>query len=334
MSGMTTQTKPTAYKDFGTTGLNVSRICFGTWQAGGDWGSVDENQIVSAIRAGREEGINFFDTAQAYGFGASERLLGKALAGDVRSRRDEIVIATKGGLRMQGERLVRDASPAWLRAGVESSLKALGTDYIDLYQVHWPDPATPIRETATALDGLVREGKIRFVGVSNFDVAEMAEFGKTRKLDALQPPYHLFRRDIEREILPYCTAHGIGVLIYGPLAHGLLSGTMNKQTTFAPDDWRSKSSVFRGEEFAKNLGVVSALKAFAVKRGISVAQLAIAWTLANPAVDVAIVGVRNPTHVSELARASRIALAPEDLREIDTILAAAVPVGGPSPEGM
>jgi hypothetical protein len=324
----------TAYKEFGTTALNVSRICFGTWQAGGDWGSVDENQIASAIRAAREEGINFFDTAQAYGFGASERLLGKALAGDVRNRRDEIVIATKGGLRIQGERLVRDASPAWLRAGVESSLKALGTDYIDLYQVHWPDPATPIRETATALDALVREGKIRFLGVSNFDVVQMAEFGETRKLDALQPPYHLFRRDVEREILPYCKAHGIGVLIYGPLAHGLLSGTMNEQTTFAPDDWRSKSSVFRGEEFAKNLRVVSALKAFAVKRGMSVAQLAIAWTLANPAVDVAIVGVRNPKHVGELARASRIPLVPEDLREIDTILAAAVPVGGPSPEGM
>jgi aryl-alcohol dehydrogenase-like predicted oxidoreductase len=331
---MATQTMRTAYKEFGTTALNVSRICFGTWQAGGDWGSVDENQIASAIRAAREEGINFFDTAQAYGFGASERLLGKALAGDVRNRRDEIVIATKGGLRIQGERLVRDASPAWLRAGVESSLKALGTDYIDLYQVHWPDPATPIRETATALDALVREGKIRFLGVSNFDVVQMAEFGETRKLDALQPPYHLFRRDVEREILPYCKAHGIGVLIYGPLAHGLLSGTMNEQTTFAPDDWRSKSSVFRGEEFAKNLRVVSALKAFAVKRGMSVAQLAIAWTLANPAVDVAIVGVRNPKHVGELARASRIPLVPEDLREIDTILAAAVPVGGPSPEGM
>jgi aryl-alcohol dehydrogenase-like predicted oxidoreductase len=328
------QTTQTEYKQFGTTSLYVSRICFGTWQAGGDWGSVDENEIVSAIRAAREVGINFFDTAQAYGFGVSERLLGKALADDVRSRRDEIVIATKGGLRMDGGRLLRDASPAWLRAGVESSLKALRTDYIDLYQVHWPDPATPIHETATALDALVREGKIHFVGVSNFDVAQMAEFGKTRKLDALQPPYDLFRRDVEREILPYCKAHGIGVLVYGPLAHGLLSGSMNEHTTFAPDDWRSKSSLFQGEQFAKNLDAVSALKAFAAKRGVSVAQLAIAWTLANPAVDVAIVGVRNPRHVGELAGASRVALTPEDLREIDTIVAAAVPTGGPSPEGM
>jgi aryl-alcohol dehydrogenase-like predicted oxidoreductase len=328
------QTTRTEYKQFGATDLYVSRICFGTWQAGGDWGSVDENEIVSAIRAAREAGINFFDTAQAYGFGASERVLGKALADDIRSRRDEIVVATKGGLRMDGERLVRDASPAWLRAGVESSLKALGTDYIDLYQVHWPDPSTPIHETATALDALVREGKIHFVGVSNFDVAQMTEFGKTRKLDALQPPYDLFRREVEREILPYCKAHGIGVLIYGPLAHGLLSGTMNENTTFAPNDWRSKSPLFRGEQFAKNLDAVSALKTFAAKRGVSVAQLAIAWTLANPAVDVAIVGVRNPKHVGELAGASRIALTPEDLREIDTIIAAAVPTDGPSPEGM
>ncbi len=327
------QTTHTEYKQFGTTSLDVSRICIGTWQAGGDWGSVDEDEIVNAIRAAREVGINFFDTAQAYGFGASERVLGKALADDVRSHRDEIVIATKGGLRMDGEHLVRDASPAWLRAGVESSLRALGTDYIDLYQVHWPDPATPIHETAAALDVLVREGKIHFVGVSNFDVAQMAEFGKTRKLDALQPPYDLFRRDVEREILPYCKAHGIGVLVYGPLAHGLLSGTMNEHTTIAPNDWRSKSSLFRGEQFAKNLDAVSALKAFASKRGISIAQLAIAWTLTNPAVDVAIVGVRNPKHVAELAGASRIALTPGDLREIDTILAAAVPTGGPSPEG-
>ncbi|HTV74057.1 MAG TPA: aldo/keto reductase [Candidatus Acidoferrales bacterium] len=328
------QTTRTEYKQFGTTGLKVSRICFGTWEAGGEWGSVDEAQIVGAIRAAREVGINFFDTAQAYGFGASERLLGKALAEDVRNRRSEIVIATKGGLRKDGERTVRDASPAWLRAGVESSLKALGTDYIDLYQLHWPDPATPIRETAAALDALVREGKVRFVGVSNFGVAQMAEFAKTRKLDALQPPYHLFRRDVEREILPYCKAHGIGVLVYGPLAHGLLSGAMNANTTFAPDDWRSKSPVFRGDEFAKNLAVVGALKAFAAKRGISVAQLAIAWTLSNPAVDVAIVGVRNPKHVDELADASRIVLTSEDLREIDTIMTASVPVGGPSPEGM
>src|ERR1700688_2505778 len=268
MSGIATQTTRTAYKEFGTTGLTVSRVCCGTWQAGGEWGSVDENQIASAIRAAREEGINFFDTAQGYGFGASERLLGRALAGDARNRRDEIVIATKGGLRMQGDRLVRDASPAWLRAGVESSLKALGTDYIDLYQVHWPDPATPIHETATALDALVREGKIRFVGGSHLDVVQIAEFCESRKIDALQPLYHLFRRDVQREILPYCKAHGIGVLIYGPLAHGLLSGTMTEQTRFAPDDWRSKSSVFRGEGFAKNLRVVSALNAFAVTRGM------------------------------------------------------------------
>ena len=328
------QTARTAYKRFGTTSLDVSRICFGTWQAGGEWGAVDEAGIVGAIRAAREDGVNFFDTAQAYGFGASERLLGRALAEDIRSRRDEIVIATKGGLRTDAERLVRDASPAWLRAGVESSLKALGTDYIDLYQVHWPDPATPIHETAAALDALVREGKIRFVGASNFNVAQMAEFGKTRRLDSLQPPYHLFRRDVEREILPYCKAQGIGVLVYGPLAHGLLSGTMSEATTFASDDWRSKNPDFRGERFAKSLALVGALKDFAAKRGISVAQLAISWTLANPAVDVAIVGVRNPKHVGELAAASRIALTPEDLREIDAILAASVPVGGPSPEGM
>jgi aryl-alcohol dehydrogenase-like predicted oxidoreductase len=322
------------YTRFGQTSLSVSRICFGTWQAGGDWGHVDRAQITGAIRAARAAGIDFFDTAQAYGFGASEQLLGEALADDIRHRRNEIVIATKGGLRLDGTQLLRDASPQWLRRGVESSLKALGTDYIDLYQVHWPDPKTPLAETAAALDALVREGKIRYVGASNFDVAQIAEFCKTRKLDALQPPYHLFRRDAEREILPYCKKRGIGVLAYGPLAHGLLSGTMTASTTFEPSDWRSASPLFHGEAFQTNLAVVEELKRFAAQKSISVAQLAIAWVLANPAVDVAIVGVRNPKHVEELAAASNIELSPDDLRAIDVVMARAIPVGGPSPEAM
>lgn len=265
---------------------------------------------------------------------ASERLLGQALADDIRHRRGDIVLATKGGLRLDGEHLLRDASPRWLRAGVESSLKALGTDYVDLYQVHWPDPKTPIEETAGALDKLVREGKIRFAGVSNFDVPQMAEFAKVRKLDSLQPPYHLFRREAEGEILPYCRAQGIGVLVYGPLAHGLLSGTMTVRTRFESSDWRASSPLFRRDVFAKNLAVVESLKAFAAERSISVAQLAIAWTLANPAVDVAIVGVRNARHVEDFAAAAGVALSSDDLRAIDTLVAPATPVGGPSPEAM
>jgi aryl-alcohol dehydrogenase-like predicted oxidoreductase len=170
---------------------------------------------------------------------------------------------------MDGDKLLRDASQGWLRQGVEQSLSNLGVDYIDLYQVHWPDLTTPIEETAGALDQLVHEGKIRSGGVSNYDVAHMQAFERTRKLDSLQPPYSLFRRDIEQEILPFTRQHGIGVLVYGALAHGLLAGAFSPQTTFAADDWRSKSPIFRGESFGRNLAVVEHLKRLAEQEGMS-----------------------------------------------------------------
>src|SRR5947208_2387590 len=232
------------YTQLGQTSLHVSTLSYGTWQFGGDWGSFEAREAQASIRQALELGITFFDTAQAYGFGISERVLGEALQPELRSWRDKIILATKGGLRMEGDKVVRDASAGWLRQGVEQSLRNLGVDYIDLYQVHWPDPNTPFVETAGALAQLVEEGKIRYVGVSNFDAEQMREFEKTRKIDTLQPPYHLFRREIEQDILPYCQEHGIGVLVYGPLAHGLLAGGYTPQTTFANDDWRSKSPDF------------------------------------------------------------------------------------------
>jgi aryl-alcohol dehydrogenase-like predicted oxidoreductase len=322
------------YTRFGHTDLEVSRICFGTWQVGGDWGAPEERELEAAMRRALELGINFFDTAQAYGFGASEQLLGKALEPEIKKRRDEVVLATKGGLRMEGDRLLRDSGPEWLRRGVEDSLRFLGTDYIDLYQVHWPDFDTPFEATAEALDELVEEGKIRYVGVSNFGVEEMAEFEKRRKIDGLQPPYHLFRRDVEEEILPYAAEHGIGVLVYGPLAHGLLSGRMTPDQELAEDDWRGQSDIFRGENFQRNLEAVEELKRFAEERGSTIVQLAIAWTLANPNVDVAIVGARRPDHIEGAAPAAELDLSDDDLREIDAIMRSAVPVGGPTPEGV
>ncbi|MEA2215689.1 MAG: hypothetical protein QOK19_1250 [Solirubrobacteraceae bacterium] len=319
----------------GMTGLQVTPIAFGTWQLGGEWGAFDEDQAIGAIRHARELGINFFDTAQAYGFGASERLLARALGDELSTHRDEVVIATKGGLRIDEQRgLVRDSSPAWLRHGVEESLKALGVDYIDVYQVHWPDPATPLAETAQALGGLVEEGKIRHAGVSNFDVSQIAEFARTRPVETLQPPYHLFRRDIEADVLPYAREHDIGVLVYGTVAHGLLTGAMNDSTTFAADDWRSHSPLFEGETFERNLRTVDELAQFARERGHSVSQLAIAWTLANPAVDVAIVGSRRASHIADSVGALDLRLSPADMSEIDELMSGAVAVAGPSPEGM
>ncbi len=316
----------------GRSGLMVSRIAFGTWQLGGDWGRFDEDAAVAAIRRARELGVNFFDTAQAYGFGASERLLGKALRDELTRSRDQLVIATKGALRMTDSGLVRDASPEWLRQGVDASLTALGIDHIDLYQVHWPDPKVPAAETAGALRELIAEGKIGHVGVSNYDAPQMAEFARTLPVETVQPPYHLFRREIEDEVLPYCREHDIGVLVYGPLAHGLLTGTLTDNTTFASDDWRSNSAVFTGDTYRHNLAVVRALEKFAAEGGMTVSQLAIAWTLANPAVHVAIVGARQANHVQDSLAAADISLSNTDVTAIDKIMASATPVAGPSPE--
>jgi aryl-alcohol dehydrogenase-like predicted oxidoreductase len=316
------------------TDLEVSRIAFGTWQLGGDWGRFDEAEAIKAIRYARSLGVNFFDTAQAYGFGASERLLGRALSDELVQHRDQVVIATKGGLRMAGEQLVRDSSRAWLRQGVEDSLAALAVDYIDLYQIHWPDPNTPFEETALALQELVDEGKIRHVGVSNFSTGQIADFARTRPVETLQPPYHLFRREIEAELLPYTRENNIGVLVYGPLAHGLLTGTFDEHASFPPDDWRSKSDVFRGEALRRNVEKVRQLERFAAKRGHSVSQLAVAWTLARPEVDVAIVGSRRAAHIEQSLAALELRLTTDDLAAIDRIMADAVEVGGPSPESV
>ncbi len=317
----------------GRTGLDVSRICFGTWQFSGDWGSLDERESVAALRRGLDLGINFFDTAQGYGFGASEQLIAKALGDELRSHRDEIVLATKGGLRMEDDELKRDSSPQWLREGVEESLGYLGVDHIDLYQVHWPDPDTPLEESAGALEELVQEGKIRHVGVSNFTPQEMDGFSRGRPVETLQPPFHLFRRDIERDVLPYCREHDIGVLVYGPMAHGLLSGRFDRDTELPEDDWRASSPLFQGESFERNLEVVEELGRFAEERGHTVAQLAAAWTLAQPGVHVAVVGARRPDHIEGTAPAADIELSDDDLERIDSIMESAVAVAGPTPEG-
>ncbi|MCP2169769.1 aldo/keto reductase [Goodfellowiella coeruleoviolacea] len=316
----------------GATGLQVSRIAYGTWQLGGGWGSFDENAAIDAIRHARDLGINFFDTAQAYGFGASERILGRALRKEITGDRDSVVIATKGGVRPNGGG--RDASAAFLHQGVEESLRALDVDTIDLYQVHWPDAKVPAEETATALQELVDAGKIRHVGVSNYDVAQMGAFAEIRPVETLQPPYHLFRRGIEAEILPYTRAHNIGVLAYSPLASGLLTGHFDENSTFEADDWRSRSSAFTGDALRRNLAVVRRLAEFAEQRGITVSQLAIAWVLAQPGVHVAIVGARSSANIAASAAAADVQLTAEDLARIDELTADAVPILGASPEGV
>lgn len=317
----------------GKTNLEVSRIAFGTWQLSGEWGSFDESAAIDAIRHARELGVNFFDTAQAYGFGRSEEVLGAALRDELRRDRDNLVIATKGGINPGGER-PRDAGRAWLRQGVEESLRALQLDHIDLYQVHWPDEQTPAEETATALQELVDEGKIRHVGVSNYGADQMAAFDRTRPVETLQPPYHLFRRGIEQRTLPYARDENIGVLVYSPLGSGLLTGMLTPESTFESDDWRAQSAAFQGEMLRRNLAVVDRLSEFATTRGITVSQLAIAWVLAQPGVHVAIVGARSARNIESSLAAADVELDADDLAEVAHISADGVQVDGASPEGV
>ena len=321
------------YTEFGNTGMRVSKICFGTWAFGGEWGHQDLDANKAAVRQALEMGINFFDTAQAYGFGAAERFLSEALQPEIQTRRRELVLATKGGLREAGDQLVRDSSRAWLRQGLESSLRALGTDYVDLYLIHWPDPSTPMADVVTTLEEFVQEGKVRYVGGSNFSLQQVEAFETLRHLDGLQSPYHLFRREIEMSILPYCEAHHIGVQAYGPVAHGLLTGRYSASTAFPPNDWRSKSDIFKGEPFRRNLGVVDQLKRMAEDRQCTLPQLAVAWVLANKAVDCAIVGALSAAEIADTGTGADIHLSAEEMRRIDEIMQSATSVGGPSPEG-
>jgi len=305
------------YTTLGRSELEVSRICFGSWQFGGDWGAVEREEAIAAVRRALDLGVTFFDTAQAYGFGESEALLAEALGDD--RLRDDVVVATKGGLRPGNGTPQRDSSAAWIREGVEQSLRHLDMEAIDLYQVHWPDPDTPFEETAGALGELKEAGKIRHVGVSNFSADEMAEFERTTGVETLQPPYSLFRRELEDDVLPWCRAHDVGVLVYGPLAHGLLTGKFSAGDELPADDWRSGTDLFTGDAFERNLQIVEELKRFAEERGYTVAQLAVAWTLAHPAVQVAITGARRPEHIEGVAPAVEISLGQDDLAEIDRI---------------
>jgi aryl-alcohol dehydrogenase-like predicted oxidoreductase len=317
------------YIQLGKSGLNVSRVCFGTWQFGGDWGSVERDDAIAAVRAALDQGVTFFDTAQAYGFGDSEALLAQALGDDI--HRDDVIVATKGGLRLAGGGIRRDSSPEFLRDGVEQSLGHLGVEAIDLFQVHWPDRETPFEETGAALKALKDEGKIRHVGVSNFSPAEMDALSRAIEVETDQPPYNLFNRGIEEDVLPYCREQDVGLLVYGPLSHGLLSGKFDP-STLAEDDWRRGHEPFEGANLERNLEVVERLEEFAEQRGHTLPQLAVAWVLAQPGVHVAIAGARRPAHIEGIAPAAEIELSEGELQEIDDLTGAAK-AWGLTPEG-
>jgi aryl-alcohol dehydrogenase-like predicted oxidoreductase len=310
------------------TGIKVSRVAIGTWAIGGwMWGGTDEAESIATIRAAIEHGINVIDTAPVYGFGRSEEIVGKAVAqGRLRS---SVIIATKAGLEWQDNKVSRNAGRARIMREVEDSLRRLQTDYIDVYQVHWPDPLVRIEETAEAMSTLYDEGKIRAIGVSNFSVDQMDRFRRVAPLHVLQPPYNIFERGIEAELLPYCRENKIATFGYGALCRGLLSGRMRPDTVFDGDDLRRGDPKFVAPRFAQYLAAVQKLDQLAQQRfGKRVIHLAVRWMLDQGAT-TALWGARHPDQLSPVDEISGWRIDASTKAEIDRILreTISIPVG-------
>jgi aryl-alcohol dehydrogenase-like predicted oxidoreductase len=309
------------------TALAVSPVAIGTWAIGGwMWGGTDEAQSVATIRAAFEHGINLVDTAPVYGFGRSEEIVGKAIAES--GLRSNVLIATKAGLQWNGGKVFRNASRARIMQEVEDSLRRLRTDYIDVYQVHWPDPLITIEETADAMHTLFAQGKIRAIGVSNFSVCEMERFRRVAPLHVLQPPYNMFERGIEADLLPYCREHNIATLGYGALCRGLLSGRMRADTVFDGDDLRRTDPKFVAPRFAQYLAAVSKLDRLAQRFGKRVIHLAVRWML-DQGVTTALWGARRPDQLQPVDDVTGWSLDRAAKAEIDQILRETItdPVG-------
>jgi aryl-alcohol dehydrogenase-like predicted oxidoreductase len=302
-------------RPLGKSGLNISIQGFGCWAMGGSgWGDVDDNESIAAVHRAREHGINFFDTADAYGFGHSEQVLAKALGKD----HSGLVVATKGGLAWDDQGRIRnDCSPEYLQGALEESLKRLKVERIDLYQIHWPDPSVPVEDTIGWAFDQVAAGKIHSVGVSNYDTKQMGRALSVGPIVSLQPPYSLLDRSIEEAILPFCRKEEIGVVAYSPLGMGLLTGKFAPESTFT--GWRAIFEYFKGERYQANLRVVERLRALAEKRGVTVGQFALAWVMGQPGVTSAIVGAKRPDQVDENAGAAGVLLDEEELSSADAI---------------
>ncbi len=315
------------YRPFGLTGLQVSAIGFGCWEVGGGYGHVEEAEFARAVGRALDLGINCFDTAERYGFGASERALGKALG----KRRDESIVVTKFGMGYPDMPNLRDSSRPRVLGSIDQSLENLGTDWVDVYLVHWPDPRTPLDETMAALDEVVSQGKARFVGVSNFRRTEIESSMSLRRVDVAQYGWNLFDRRMEREIFPYCREQGIGVMAYGSLAYGLLSGAFTEDMEFDSGDWRARrgrmgsiklfDTLFGTESFPKNLRVVEDLKAIAARHVRSLPHLALRWATSSPVVSTSLVGCRTVSEVDDNVGALGWSIEEAELAEIDAVFA-------------
>jgi methylglyoxal reductase len=315
-------------RTLGQSGIQASIVGLGTWAMGGWlWGGADEAKSIAAIQASLDEGINFIDTAPAYGLGLAETVVGKAVA----ARRDKAVIATKAGLVWHtnkgthffdqgGKPVHRYLGPESIRYEIEQSLRRLNTDYIDLYQTHWQDSTTRIEDTMKTLLDLKREGKIRAIGVSNATIEQIDEYRRVGPVDSAQEKYSMLDRELEPAYLPYTLRHSIAVLAYSPLANGLLTGKVPPDRTFPADDLRYNNPRFSVESRRTVQAMLDQMRPVADKHGLTLSQLVIAWTVAQPGVTHALVGARDSAQAIENAGAGRMALSAEDLRAVNTAL--------------
>jgi len=312
---------PLPTTQLGTTGLDITRVGFGAWAIGGGgwefgWGPQDDARSIAAIERAIELGVNWVDTAAAYGFGRSEQVVGRALVGV----RERPYVFTKASLLEGPDRkVVHNLKRDSILREAHASLDLLGIDVIDLYQIHWPIPAEDIEEGWSALAELKEQGLVRHIGVSNFDVAQLERIREIAPVETLQPEYSLVAREVEREVLPYADRTGIGVIVYSPMGSGLLSGLMTRERieSMPDDDWRKHDPRFNEPQLSRHLALVERLRVVADRHATTPGAVAVAWTLRNPAVDGAIVGFRSPDQVDAIIGAARLALDGGETTEIE-----------------
>jgi aryl-alcohol dehydrogenase-like predicted oxidoreductase len=316
-------------RQLGTSSVRVSPVIFGAWAIGGwMWGGNEESDSIAAIHASIDAGVNTIDTAAIYGMGSSEEIVGRAIKG----RRDQVVIATKCGMRWSGT----EGSEPWpqkdndgkdvivrkngkadsIAYECEQSLKRLGTDVIDLYQIHWPDKSTPPEETIGALEKLRQQGKVRAIGTSNYDVEWLTRGSKAAPIASNQPPYSILRRGIEKDVLPFCREHHIGTICYSPMERGLLTGKVGPDRQFAPGDHRAKHAYFTVENRKKVLAALEQVKPIADRHGVTYAQLIINWTIHEPGITAALVGARNAEQATQNAKALTFELTDAEQKQV------------------
>jgi aryl-alcohol dehydrogenase-like predicted oxidoreductase len=316
-------------RTLGNSDLEITNVGYGAWAIGGSgwqfaWGAQDDSDSISAIHRALELGVNWIDTAAVYGLGHSEEVVARALKSWSGPRP---YLFTKCGLRWDAHGQVQKVlSAKSIRNEVEDSLRRLAVDEIDLYQIHWPpDPDSPLLEEGwSTLADLKNQGKVRWIGVSNFNVQQLERAQKIAPVTSLQPRYSLIHREVEPEVLPYCQAHGIGVIVYSPMGSGLLTGAMTREriANFSNDDWRKGHADFNEPNLSRNLALVDRLQQIAKRHGRSPGEVAIAWTLQNPAVTGAIVGARNAKQAEGVMRAGDLRLSGEEVLEIAEFFAA------------